>query len=48
MARTEELRNVPKADVCRVVMGFIADGATRVLVSRNPNTGRWNIEATFR
>ena len=47
MARTEELKNVPKKAVGDTVDGFIADGATKVNVKKSPTSGKWNIKATF-
>lgn len=47
MARTEELKNVPKREVGDTVDDFIADGATKVTVNKNPTSGKWKIKATF-
>ena len=46
MPRTETLEKVPTAEVGSVVEGFIADGAEKVQVSRNPEVG-WDIKANF-
>ena len=46
MPRTETLNKVPTAEVGSLVDGFIADGAEKVQVSKNPNEG-WDIKASF-
>jgi len=47
MAKVESLTNVPKKDVPDVVAGYLEDGATKVVVEKNPATGRWNVTATL-
>jgi len=47
MPYDETLTNVPKKDVPKKVEGFLEDGAEKVVVVKNPKTGKWDITATF-
>jgi hypothetical protein len=43
---SEQVENVPKSEVPRVVRSFIEDGMTRITVTKNDSNGRWNIRAS--
>lgn len=47
MPTTEEIKNVPKKKVAKIVDGHINDGATRITVNKSPTSGKWDIKATF-
>ena len=45
MSNGSVMEEVPEDKVCEIVMSYIADGMTRITLTKNPSTGRWRIEA---
>jgi hypothetical protein len=42
----EEINNIPKGDVPKVVKSYLDDGMTKITVTKNESNGRWTVRAS--